>query len=162
SPNLVIIETRGRSRFYDEQTRADSRKLREAWLKKLPAQKWATWDYYLHALPEDAGPPVFFPHSIASDLPELRGVSLGDSIDVYQHQPGTGAKFGYDPFAAEHLNLYITSRLWWDAQQDVDALLEDYYTAYYGPAREPMKAFIQYSEANWMHMNRDGTKIAEA
>jgi len=162
SPNLAIIECRGRSRMYDEQVRNDSRATREAWLKKLPSKKLFTWDYYLSAVPEDVGQPAFFPHLIASDLRELKGVSMGDSIEVYQHQPGTEASFGYDPLAVEHLNLYITSRLWWDASQDVDALLNDYYQAYYGPAAKAMKAFIEYCESNWMHMRADGARIGQA
>ena len=40
--------------------------------------------------------------------------------------------------------LYLAARLMWDVETDVDALLEEFYTKFYGPAREPMK---QYHEA---------------
>lgn len=162
SPNLAIIETRARSRFYDEAVRDASREFRAAWLKRLPSKKYFTWDYYLYAVPEDVGPPAFYPRQIADDLRELRGISLGDTIEVYQHQPGTESQFGYDPLAIEHLNIYVTSRLWWDCRQDVDTLLEDYYTGFYGPAREAMKAFIEYSEQNWMFMTQDAMRIQRA
>jgi hypothetical protein len=44
SPNLAIIECRTRSSFHDEEKRRHHRALREAWLKKLPSGKYATWD----------------------------------------------------------------------------------------------------------------------
>jgi hypothetical protein len=49
----------------------------------------------------------------------------------------------------------VTALLYWDANQDVDALLEEYYEKFYGPARKEMKAFIEYAEANWMKANKD-------
>jgi hypothetical protein len=39
------------------------------------------------------------------------------------------------------LNLHIRSRLMWDPNTDVDALLEEFYPAFYGPAGPPMKAY---------------------
>ncbi len=71
-------------------------------------------------------------------------------------------QFDYDSLALEHLNLYLTSRLWWDADQDLDSLMADYFTNYYGPAAKPMQAFAEFSEANWMQMGHDGDKIGEA
>lgn len=39
--------------------------------------------------------------------------------------------------------LYVMARLMWDADQDVDALLADYYDKFYGPASVPMASFWQ-------------------
>ena len=38
-------------------------------------------------------------------------------------------------------NLYLRGRLMWNPDEDVDALLEDFYTRFFGPAREPMRAY---------------------
>jgi hypothetical protein len=162
SPNLALIATRQRSSLWDDDARETDRAAREAWLKKLTSGKYFVWDYCVSARPEQAGRPVFFPRLIARDLRELKGVSLGDTIEIYQHPPGSEAKFGYDPLAIEHLNLYVTARLLWDANQDLDALLDDYYARYYGAAREQMKALVEFSEANWMHMGRDAAPIGQA
>ena len=162
SPNLVLIETRQRQSFWDEAQRNEHRSLREAWMKKLTSGKYLTWDYNINARPEQAGRPVFYTKQIASDLRELKGRTLGEMIEIYDHPAGSEGKLSYDPLALEHLNLYVTSRLWWDADQNLDALLADYFTSYYGPAAKPMKAFADFSEANWMHMGQDGAKIGEA
>lgn len=162
SPNLAIAEARWRSNFHDKEAQAYHRKLREEWLAKLPSKKYITRDYYLRSRPEQAGKPAYFTRLISEDLRELKGVTLGENIEVYQHSPLRLDEFNYDEFAIEHLNLYVTSRLWWDADQDVDAILEDYYSAYFGPARDEMKAFIEYSEANWMKMDQEPEAIARA
>ena len=61
----------------------------------------------------------------------------------------------WKPMAANHLNVYVTSRFYWDADQDVDALLAEFYEKFYGPAAKEMKAFIEYAEANWMKSTKD-------
>jgi hypothetical protein len=162
SPNLVLIETRQRQSFWDEEQRSTHRNLREDWIKKLSSGKYLTWDYNINARPEQAGRPVFYTRQIASDLRELKGHTLGEMIEIYDHPASSAGKFDYDPLAIEHLNLYLTSRFWWDADQDLDALLADYFASYYGPAAKPMQAFAEFSEANWMHMGQDGAKIGEA
>ncbi|MEN9634401.1 MAG: hypothetical protein RL077_2805, partial [Verrucomicrobiota bacterium] len=141
SPNLVLIETRQRQSFWDEAKRSEHRTLREAWMQKLSSGKYLTWDYTINARSEQAGRPVIYTQQIARDLRELKGHTLGEMIEIYDHPAGKEAGFGYDPFALDHLNLYVTACLWWDAEQDLDALLADYFTSYYGPAAKPMQAF---------------------
>ena len=162
SPNLALMECRKRSGFGDRDVQAYHRKLRQDWLAKLPSKKYFTWDYYNLNSPNSYGLPIYFPQLIAEDLRELKGVSSGEMIEVYNHRPDQLDKFSWDEFATEHLNIYVTARLWWDADQDLTALLDDYYSKYYGPAAAEMKAFIEYSEANWAKMKGDPEKITAA
>ncbi len=160
SPNLTVIECRWRSHFHNEETRNHYRQLRRAWLDLLPSKQLFIYDYYLDARPANRGVPIYFPRLIAADLRDLKGVSKGDMIEVFNLLDPEQA--GYDPFALNYLNLYTTSRFWWDADTDVDAMLEEYYALFYGPARAEMKAFIEYSEQNWMHMRNDTERLSEA
>ncbi len=159
SPNIAVILCRWRSDFHDRQKREEYVKVVKAWLEKLPSKEMYIWDYYLHCRP--AGPwegvPVFFPRLIAEDMRFLKGVSRGDHIEVYRNYKPHGDT--WDALAANHLNCYVTARLYWDAHQDVDALLEEYYEKFYGPARKEMKTFIEYAEANWMKANQDAGVI---
>lgn len=155
SPNLAVILCRWRSELQDPATRDRYDALMEAWLAKLPSREMYVWDYYLHARPDGAwaGVPVYFPHAIARDLRSLKGVSRGDFIEVYRsYLPD---RLPWDALAANHLNCYITTRLYWDADQDVDALLADYYDQFYGPASREMRAFVEYAEANWTKATGD-------
>lgn len=162
SPNFVLIETRQRQNFWDEAKRQEHLALREGWLKKLGANRYLTWDYSINARPEQAGRPVYYTRQIARDLRELKGLTLGEMIEIYDHPASKRDVLKYDPLAIEHLNLYLTSRLWWDAGQNVDALVSEYLTLYFGPAAGAMKAFVEFSEANWMHMGQDAEKIGQA
>lgn len=161
SPNFVLIETRQRQSFWDAAKYKEHQEMRAAWTQKLAPNRYLTWDYSINARPEQAGRPVYYTHQISRDLRELKGHTLGEMIEIYDHPAGKEATFGYDPFAIEHLNLYLTSRLWWDASQNVDALVAEYLTTYFGPAAAPMKDFIEYSEANWMYMGQDAEKIGQ-
>lgn len=154
SPNVLVGICQGRANFHNESIRESFLDLREQWLAKLSGEKQLfTWEYYLHARPSRsfAGLPVYFPRLIAEDLASLDGHHMGEGIEVYSERGGTP-----DPsFATYQLNCYVTARLWWDPQQDVEALLAEFYTLFYGPAAEQMKGFIEYSEANWHRMPKE-------
>ncbi|MFM8890971.1 MAG: DUF4838 domain-containing protein, partial [Planctomycetia bacterium] len=162
SPNLVLIETRHRQEFWDDAVWNQRRALRAEWLEKLPSGGYVTWDYSTNSRPDQSGRPVYYTRQIARDLAELKGVSLGEQIEIYTHPAGQEAALGYDELAVEHLNLYVAARLYWDVDQSVDEILADYFSSYYGPAAEAMRAFVTHAEANWMHMSTDATKIGES
>jgi len=46
--------------------------------------------------------------------------------------------------------LYLYSRLMWDRDLDVQSLLNEYYTLFYGPAHSEMKEFFEFSESVWI------------
>jgi hypothetical protein len=48
----------------------------------------------------------------------------------------------------EHITLYVQSRFYWDADQDVDQVLDDYCTLFYGPAAKAMKEATDFAESN--------------
>lgn len=162
SPNLALIEVRHRQEFWEEAKWEERRQWRAGWLKKLASGKYITWDFSTNARPEQAGRPVYYTRQISRDLRELKGVSLGEQVEIYAHPAGKEQSFGYHDLAIEHFNLYVTARLYWDANQDVDAMLTDYCNSYFGPAAETMRNFISHAEANWMHMNTDAAKISES
>jgi hypothetical protein len=159
SPNIIVCIAQQRASFYEKERRDWYAELRRDWLAKLPAGAPAicNYEYYLHPRPERAYAflPVYFPHAIADDLRALKGISMGDYIEVYREA-------GLKSFGVNALNLYVTTRLWWDASQDVDAMIDEYCRDLYGPAREEMKAFIAYGEAHWMGMNQSVEQIDEA
>lgn len=162
SPNLALVEVRHRQEFWDDSKWNERRQWRAEWLKKLPSGKYISWDFSTNARPEQAGRPVYYSRQISRDLRDMKGASLGELVEIYAHPSGKENAFGYHDLAIEHLNLYLTARLYWDANQDVDALVADYCVGYFGPAAEAMQKFIAHAEANWMHMNADPKKIDES
>lgn len=94
---------------------------------------------------------IIHPHAYARDLKALQGISLGDICEVPRGTPG---KSQWQNIGINHLNYYIQSRLLWDADQDVDVLLAEYCTTFYGPAAEQMRAAFTYAEDNYNRYRR--------
>lgn len=164
SPNLAVVLCQGRSMFSDPAARLPVENLREQWLEKLPSGQLFQHEYYLNSWPRrsDVGVPAFFPRQIAGDLQALKGISRGELIEVYQHDRVREQDMPWHELAITHLNLYVTSRLWWDVDADVDALLDEYYELFYGPAAEQMKAFIEFGEQNWIAMRSSVEPLDQA
>jgi hypothetical protein len=159
SPNVTVTICRWRSEFGDTEKRDAFRKLTEAWLEKLPSKEIYIWDYYLHGRPEGHwdGVPAYFTRLIADDLSYLKGKSKGEFIEIQEFWGGWNLK--RHAMAVNHLNVYVTTRLHWDANLDLDALLAEYYEKFYGPAAVEMKAFVEYAEANWEKAPKDAKII---
>jgi hypothetical protein len=49
------------------------------------------------------------------------------------------------------LDAYITARLLWNPDRNVDEELADYFKSYYGPAAEPAQALFKRFEGNWVN-----------
>jgi hypothetical protein len=145
TPNVgVFLSNRGRPRFMNDehwetftaQVNAWREKLHPGRLLRVENNRYSLWG------PEDEPEPfpIFQAHAMAREMRALKGVSLGDCNEVSQRRTEW-----YHP-ALNHMNLYVLSRLYWDADQDVDALLDDYYEQFFGPVATEMKAAIEFAE----------------
>ena len=52
------------------------------------------------------------------------------------------------------LNYYIAAKLCWNADLNVDALINDYFEKFYGKAAEPMKEFYMSMEESMLEWNK--------
>ena len=152
SPNLVVCITQHRSDFVQRpEAKAQFLEYRQGLQSKVaPGRNLLMYEYYRG----DVHTPHFNPHAIADDLRSLKGICLGDIIDVDREtalEPARMVVQGFD--------LYVTGRCYWDADLDVDALIDEYCREFYGPAVEEMKAIIAFGEANWMTITKEPTKI---
>jgi hypothetical protein len=134
----------------DDEYKEEYRGLFEDWYEFLPSKELYIGTFYLdNRLGRGAESiPSIYPQIIAEDLRYLKGKTQGDDIEVLSSAYDSWDR-GYDMYAGNSLNTYITARLYWDVNQDVDALLEEYYTLFYGPASQEMKKFHEYVEANF-------------
>ncbi len=109
------------------------------WLEHLDPDD-VSWYAYLVNLAEP-GFPFSMVHRVREEIPAVRerGVTRW-----------TGGPS--DAWAAHHPTMYVTLKLFWDHTTDVDALLEEFYEKFYGPASEHMKAYHEHLD----HRMRDG------
>ncbi|MCA1808539.1 MAG: DUF4838 domain-containing protein [Lentisphaerae bacterium] len=88
------------------------------------------------------GFPIIHTRSIARELSAMRGIVLGEASSVPRNPQQRWEHPGLS-----HLNIYVLSSYLWDAQQDLDVLLDEYYTLFYGPAQAEMRAAFEFAEA---------------
>jgi hypothetical protein len=78
-----------------------------------------------------------FPHKMGQDLRRLAGGGLiGTDFDSCLHH-----------WATHGVNYYVLARLLWDPTRDVDAVIDDYCQAGFGPAAEPVREYFRRVEA---------------
>jgi hypothetical protein len=159
APNVAVVITKTRTSTGDPEHKAHYRRLATQWAELLPSREILTYDYYIHNRPERPleSAPVLFPRLIAEDLAFLNGRSKGEFVEVLTNWPAWGLT--WDSFAAQALNTYITARLYWDADQDIEALLTEYYDLYYGPASQQMRRLHEYSESHFPSLIEDPDRL---
>ncbi|MFN2352413.1 MAG: hypothetical protein ABR497_10750, partial [Kiritimatiellia bacterium] len=91
--------------------------------------------------------PVLHPRAMARDLREMLGISLGDWNEQARSNFGQPGKTFWSAPGLDHLTLYVNSRFLWDAGQDVEKLMDEYYTLFYGPAAGEMRAAFELAQA---------------
>ena len=151
TPNVVInVSNSGRPKMNDPEHWAGYTARMERWKAKVaPAISSAT---RTTCITSGAGRmasvapaisyPLLHPRAMAKDLQYLKGVVLGANGEVSQYR----AK--WQVIGLEHITLYVQARFFWDADQDVEQVLEDYCTLFYGPAAKAMKEAIDFAESN--------------
>jgi hypothetical protein len=152
TPNVAIkVANSGRPLMSDPEHWANYTSLMERWKAKVAPGNLFRYEnnlYHLWGYDENGvrgaaiSYPVIHPRAMAKDLQYLKGIALGGSGEVSQYR-GRWQRMGL-----EHITLYVQSRFFWDADQDVGKMLDEYCTLFYGPAAQEMKAAIDFAESN--------------
>lgn len=150
-PNVVVGIAYSPGALHSQFMRDFHRTLRRDWQELIgPDHKFYSYGYYLHGWRNRwPGVPAIYPRLIVDDLRDWGDVYYGAFTEVFPTPPNW-------------INSYVTARFYWDVDQDLDAMMEEYYRLFYGPARQQMQAFIEFCEANWMHMMQNADLIEEA
>lgn len=154
-PNVVVyIANRGRPAFGDPDRWEQYWGTIEAWREKVAPGNLIRGENNLYTFAHGGrtGPvafPALHPREFAKDLSKLQGVGLGERNESPRgvrrgDKDNTWAAPGVD-----HLNLYVNARFLWDADQDIEALLDEYYELFYGPAREEMRTALEFADMNF-------------
>lgn len=133
----------------------EERQERREWFKKLTSKdQLLIWEWYTqHAERFNFPPvPVIFTRIMRENFAELYDRAVGFTIEI-----SFAPKKEVDQFhlifrraGISHLMHYLHSKLCWDRNLDVPALLDEYYELFFGPAKAEMKEFYRFSEEVWM------------
>ena len=152
-PRVMPVLTSDRAQWHDPEYRRGDKALIRRWADS-GAERIATWDYYF-------GAPYPYPRQFTQ--------WIGESIP-YLHEAGVDVFFSQLPsvWGLDGPKAWITAELLRDPQQDLEALLSEYYQNFFGPAAEPMRQFYSIAEqtrneragtANWIKFYRDEAGI---
>lgn len=147
SPNVLIFLSHPRPGLDDDQNWESQQQLVDAWVEKLGPGRLITNSNHLGAW-------VSPPRAYARDLQSKKGIFIGDWNEVrVARRDGTPHVYWRTP-GFDHLHSYVNARLLWDADTDIDQLLDEYYTLFYGPAGEQMKAAWEFVEKSHSRVGR--------
>jgi len=76
------------------------------------------------------------------DIPNPSHQSFAQDVQHYRKAGILGVNTeSRNAIATTFINLYLRSRLLWNPDEDVDVLLDDFYSKFFGPAEKPMRAY---------------------
>jgi hypothetical protein len=152
-PRVLPILTSDRAQWHDPLYREEDRALIERW-SQSGTERIGTWDYYF-------GAPYPYPRQFNQWIIESLRHLADNNITIFFSQ--LPSAWGLDGGKA-----WLTARLLWDPYQDAEALLDEYYTHFFGAAAEPMRSFYEQAEAhrnanegraNWIKLYLDEAGI---
>ena len=139
----------------DDEFHRETTELRSQWLAKSNNPLSVTLNYTPFT-DRGAFRPQYWPHVAARGIRESHEEVWREDVWL------SNGKGGLHHPAMAHLNPYIISRFWWDADQEVDVLLAEYSEQFYGPAAGPMKAFIEHCEREYASLAADAEVCRKA
>lgn len=148
--NVLVQITNGRPiRELDDALHEETAALRKLWRSRTDNPLSLTLNYTPFTN-RGAYRPQYWPHVAARGMKASHGDAWREDVWLSSDKGGL-----HHPGVA-HLNPWVISRMWWDPGQDIDALLDEYYRLFYGPASSEMKAFIEYCEKHYAKLGADG------
>ncbi len=154
--NVLVQITNGRPiRELDDEAHERAAELRRQWQEKTNNPLSVTLNYTPFTNRGEYRP-QYWPHVIARGLRDVKGQVWREDVWLSTdkgglHHPGMS-----------HLNPYVMSQLWWDPDQDVDVLLDEYYRLFYGAAAEEMQAFVEFCEVNYAELGGNAAATSQA
>ena len=137
---LVMCAEHGPWGIYNEEPQEKDNKEIKDWVKKTGRKTWL-WNYAnKYGKRETPGIPQVTPQAIGQYYKEQQPYIFGAYMESET-----------DKYIFNALNYYIFSKVCWNNDSDVTAILDEYYTLMFGPAAEIMKSIDERFEALWLH-----------
>ena len=157
-PNVRVMYCRFPHRYWrDDYKQRDYEEIR-GYLEDCGARAFFTWDYVIHP-PGGANPfPPIIPRLVAEDakhmtaLPAFRGGFMQIPYNrVRKEGPYEWGDNVWTHPVLDHFRVYFRLKVWDDKTLDVEELLSEYFTKFYGPAAAAVRGFVEAMENRWRH-----------
>ncbi len=144
--NVVVLIALSRSELLDQSSRRKAYALVRSWQQRTPSAI-----YFCRYNGSRLGMvPAFIPHVIAEDLRSLQELSRSGETPIRGEMNFVSIPDDSPYSWWEHLNEYITAKLLWDPDRDVDLLLDDFCQRFFGPGAEAVRQFLSLCEERYL------------
>ena len=114
------------------------------------------WDFYLQCQIPWRGLPCLYSSVIKRNLKDMKAAGfVSEGIEAESWRKGEPHRITCP--ATQHLNLYLTGKLYWEPDLDLDAFFDEYCALFYGPAAKPMREFWRLCEERWLAAHKDAS-----
>ena len=162
--NLLVRVCYSRQELLDEKMLKEVREAIESYSRKKVGILVWTYDLWNHT-PPMRGLPVFYPTLMQKDMQFNKKYGVEGEFCEATYCAGGGdplVRRGQMAFpGVTHLNDYIRQQLLWDPDLNMKAVLDEYYTLFYGPAAPEMKEFWTSAERIFMKNGEAAMYTAE-
>lgn len=157
SPNFQVDFVRNTQHLLDPKMKKMYDNSFKRWRELTGNKKFVLWNHYrINDIKKPTrSTPGVFPHLIQEDLLRIQDEIKGELIEVYRDRKNLKERDELQGIAINHVNIYFTALMLWDLDIDLDTELEEYYTLFYGSAREEMKTFFTQAEAEWPNFEKN-------
>lgn len=133
-PQVIPYLTADRNLYWDHDFREQDEELQRRW-NESGVRYWGTYDYFYGS-----------PYDHIRDYRHLFPLT---TVAAYQ-RGARGATAEINPRWGINMPVpWVLAQLWWNPEQDVKALYQQFYRMAFGPAAETMHDFYQRGEQVW-------------
>ena len=154
-PNVDVMICISPRNWYNESAKAQDVERLAAWSKT--GNRLSLWMYYCWPMLRATwGNYRAFPGFFARQIPDQVRLYRDFGVRGMKYEPSYLQGRRQSPLF-DQLAFYVTWRMADDPDQDGDALIDAFFTNYYGPAAKPMRRFMALGEeAYWNPDNHPG------
>ena len=95
------------------------------------------------------GTPAIFPRQLKEIYAMDAGRIRGRAIELTDFDSNGKDLRSWADWIYDIQNLYAAGKLMWNPAEDIDAILKEYYTKFFGPAAAPVQQFHEEMEQAW-------------
>lgn len=132
-PHVIPYLTNDRAQWIDRDFKRQDQELIRRWVKAAPSV--GIYDYYY-------GSGYIIPRLFTRQIKESLKFCKDAGVTAFYAEI-------YSNWSLDGPKAWVASQLLWDADQDMGALLNDYYTHFFGKAAEPMRRYFELCERQW-------------
>ena len=151
APNVAVMICYTRQSLANPEKKAEVEAALNGWSKKTKNLYLWTYPIYDYWMPW-RGMPRFYPKLLQENFRLIHRLGVRGEFLESEFSSGAGdpvAQNGYGTIAypgLSHLTAYLSVKLLWDADADVDAILKEYFNLFYGKGGKAMKRFWALAE----------------